>query len=82
MVSKNRKTPHVPLPQGEPASPVFPAPQVFLKERLLCHDVWLQNKTYLPSTDIRNILVRSNSEAPVIDFPKKLLENPMNISAT
>ena len=34
------------------------------------------------STDIRNILVRSNSEAPVIDFPKKLLDNPMNISAT
>ena len=26
--------------------------------------------------------MRSNSEAPVIDFPKKLLENPMNISAT
>ena len=43
-----------------------------MKERLLCHDVWLQNKTYLPSTDIRNILVRSNSEAPVIDVPKKL----------
>ena len=41
--------------------------------------MWLQNKTYLPSTEIRNILVRSNSEAPVIDFPKKLLENPMNI---
>ena len=38
--------------------------------------------TYLPSTEIRNILVRSNSEAPVIDFPKKVLENPMNISAT
>ena len=36
----------------------------------------------LPSTEIRNILVRSNSEAPVIDFPKKLLENPTNISAT
>ena len=50
-----------------------------MKERLLCYDVWLQKKTHLPSTDIRNILVRSNSEAPVIDFPKKLLENPMNI---
>ena len=47
-----------------------------MKERLLCHDVWLQNKTYLPSTDIRNILVRSNSEAPVIDVPKKL-ERPV-----
>ena len=40
-----------------------------------------QYKT-LPSTEIRNILVRSISEAPVVDFLKKLLENPMNISAT
>ena len=63
--------PHVPLPQGQAASPVFPAPLVFLKERLLCYDVWLQKKTHLPSTDIRNILVRSNSEAPVIDFPEE-----------
>ena len=60
------------IPPGQPASPVSPAPQVFLKDSLLCHDVWLQDKTYLPSMAIRNIpLARSNSEA-------LLLENPMN----
>ena len=36
---------------------------------------------YLPSTEIRNILVRSNSEVLVSDCLKKLLENPVNISA-
>ena len=56
----------------QPASPVSPAPQVFLKASSLCHDVWLQDKTYFPSMAIRNIpLARSNSEA-------LLLGNPMN----
>ena len=83
VVSKNRKNASCTPPSRSASLTSFLSPpQVFLKERLLCHDVWLQNKTYLPSTEIRNILVRSNSEAPVIDFPKKLLENPMNISAT
>ena len=51
----------------------FPQPRrYFLKDSLLCHDVWLQGKTYLPSMAIRNLpLARSNSEA-------LLLENPMN----
>ena len=38
-----------------------PSPtEVFLKERLHCHDVWLQNKTYLPSMEIRNTAISIN----------------------